>query len=43
MTIIIDFVTQSRVSLPAVRQARWVSTRGDTGFWGELVSATVVK
>ncbi len=24
-------------------QARWVSTRGDTGPWGELVSATVVK
>ena len=24
-------------------QARWVGTRGDTGPWGELVSATVVK
>ena len=24
-------------------QARWVSTRGQTGPWGELVSATVVK
>ena len=24
-------------------QARWVSTRGETGPWGELVSATVVK
>ena len=24
-------------------QARWVSTRGDNGPWGELVSATVVK
>ena len=24
-------------------QARWVSARGDTGPWGELVSATVVK
>jgi hypothetical protein len=24
-------------------QARWVSTRGLTGPWGELASATVVK
>jgi hypothetical protein len=24
-------------------QARWVSTRGDTGPCGELVSATVAK
>ena len=24
-------------------QARWVGTRGDSGPWGELVSATVVK
>ena len=24
-------------------QARWVGTRGATGPWGELVSATVVK
>ena len=24
-------------------QARWVGTRGDTGPWGEMVSATVVK
>ena len=24
-------------------QARWVSARGETGPWGELVSATVVK
>ena len=24
-------------------QARWGSTRGDTGPWGELVSAAVVK
>lgn len=24
-------------------QARWISTRGDTGPWGELVSATIVK
>ena len=24
-------------------QARWVSTRGETGPWGEMVSATVVK
>jgi hypothetical protein len=24
-------------------QARWVNTRGLTGPWGELASATVVK
>ena len=30
-------------ALTVYYQARWVSTRGETGPWGELVSATVVK
>ncbi len=33
----------SQGSLTVYYQARWVSTRGETGPWGELVSATVVK
>lgn len=28
---------------PVFYKARWVSTRGETGPWGELVSATVLK
>jgi hypothetical protein len=33
----------SQGGLTVYYQARWVSTRGETGPWGELVSATVVK
>jgi hypothetical protein len=33
----------SQGGLTVYYQARWVSTRGETGPWGELVSATLVK
>ena len=38
----LDF-QMSRGGQTVYYQARWVSARGETGPWGELVSATVVK
>jgi hypothetical protein len=39
--ITLDYV-MSQGGLTVYYQARWVSTRGETGPWGEMASATVV-